>query len=258
MEDENVFDEIESDLDDLKTAGLGRAFLDIGIAGAAASQRDDLKKELKDLRKAVVGDKWRDKWLPDCPCCGGKCESGFEKCRNCGSTLAWVGKHPCKPGEEDSLRKKLDDEKAKKKRQANAKRQEDLSSTRRRINEGYCCPKCRKLTNYKIKKVCKDCSGLPRVFGRVGGIVSVFLVTYFFFDRSIGLLLNTVFFTGYAPVAFLTGRSIGAHVGSFFYPLLDSTPASPDRRHVKTAVNKCLLCGGVLTQGKCQCGYCER
>ena len=41
---------------------------------------------------------------PKCPHCGGPCEQGFERCRNCGQEVIWHGRFVGKPGSLERLK----------------------------------------------------------------------------------------------------------------------------------------------------------
>jgi hypothetical protein len=47
--------------------------------------------------------------LPLCPFCGGRIQVGFELCQHCRNQLGWVQGHPCKPGQQKTLRLQLEE-----------------------------------------------------------------------------------------------------------------------------------------------------
>ena len=96
------------DLDQLKLQGLAR--LDQANRHAA-EQQEELKSVRRELRK-LRDEQERTRLLPQCPVCGGRIESGYRKCKQCASDLAWVEGIPCEPGRIEELRRTIHDRRA--------------------------------------------------------------------------------------------------------------------------------------------------
>jgi hypothetical protein len=64
--------------------------------------------ELKKLRKQLKQEAEKKAKQPKCPHCGGGCEEGFDRCKNCGQEVIWCGKFVGKPGDETMLKRRSD------------------------------------------------------------------------------------------------------------------------------------------------------
>lgn len=57
------------------------------------------KEELRKLRQLLSEEAKK----PQCPHCGGPSEKGFDRCKNCGQEIIWIGHFMGKPGQEQQL-----------------------------------------------------------------------------------------------------------------------------------------------------------
>jgi len=106
-------------------------------------QRQEMLRQLAQLRAKEQASEEHQRKLPQCPACGGRLEGQFQKCMRCATDLAWVEGVPCEPGQAVKLRQSLQE-----RRRAESARSEwkqarhkaDLSA------RGVTCPRCCELS----------------------------------------------------------------------------------------------------------------
>ncbi|MDC0574534.1 hypothetical protein OAO39_01245 [Pirellulaceae bacterium] len=64
--------------------------------------------ELKKLRLQLKQEAEKKAKQPKCPHCGGGCEQGFDRCKNCSQEVIWCGHLVGKPGTMNELQQKLE------------------------------------------------------------------------------------------------------------------------------------------------------
>jgi hypothetical protein len=85
--------------------------------------------ELKKLRQQLKQEAEKKAKKPKCPHCGGGCEQGFDRCKNCSQEVIWCGHLVGKPGTIDELQQKMEQYKVAK--QEKAKRDEENRRSQR-------------------------------------------------------------------------------------------------------------------------------
>jgi hypothetical protein len=83
--------------------------------------------ELKALRRQLAEEANK----PQCPHCGGRCEKGFDRCKNCSQELIWDGQFVGKPGQEGQLEVAMKEYRLGIERQQQADREQSAAERRR-------------------------------------------------------------------------------------------------------------------------------